>query len=292
LLRLIVMLWVKMSTGVKYTNPYTLCATQEYMLHAGTLYKAFSTIVICIVAMSIVVYRRPPSNTYRFLTYGACFVTASIAITLSIYFKSARLFCNVDIPSFSDASPTTQRSIIAYYACFSLLIQLCALIDIIIFIYIMYRLHMTSSDLFDSSTNTGNSEIIIFVKRLSLYPMIFFLGWFPDMVTLFFILNTGKEARGGRIFVNICAGSTGLAASISYFYFQIPKSEKQLIGYFVRGKTGDSAIRLTEMGDSNAFTEPDWSESGQERAFTASVSSAASKESFLFNNYKNKLSSL
>jgi hypothetical protein len=221
------------------------------MVQAGALYKGFCTMVTCVVALHIVFYKRLPSGRQFILLGGFAFTCSTVCISLSIYYKTARLYCNTSIPEFGDASATTQNAIIAFYAAIGVPVQICAITGFIIYIFIirkLARMNITQSDL----SNHVNYEIIIFTKRLVLYPVIYFIGWFPSLIVTLVIIITGLNHITIRVVFVVFAASTGLAISISYFYFQIPKTEKELAKYFFK-------LPATFNGSINDdFEEPQW----------------------------------
>ena len=191
------------------------------MMQAGTLFKASLTVVICAIASYITTKRRAPSNKKLLLCAGGFMLFPVFLIVLSISLRSARLFCNVDIPSYNSASSSTKTSILAYWLCFAAIVHLCALCDAVFFLFIVRQLKSLSVGL---TSSLRNSEISTFINRLKWYPLAFFLGWLADSVSLLCILITGHDFINLRIIANACAGSTGLAVSLSYFYYQFKKS--------------------------------------------------------------------
>mmetsp|Transcript_5590 Transcript_5590/g.8517 ORF Transcript_5590/g.8517 Transcript_5590/m.8517 type:complete len:342 (-) Transcript_5590:185-1210(-) len=217
--------------GAKYTAPYSQCAVQEYMLQAGTLFKAFTTIIICGLATYIVSQQKHP-NQIAVLQYGAIvLLIPCLAVVLSISLHSAKLFCNVHIDKYSDASRDERISILAFWLCFEVLVYICALVDVTFLCTIDRRLKAIHSSLTSTSraisVDDGSSlhtkrqlQLIQFVNRLRFYPLVFVVCWVPDSISLLVILLTGRHALTLRLIANAAGGSTGWAIALSYFYFQ------------------------------------------------------------------------
>lgn len=245
--------------GVKYTAPYTQCAIQEYFMQAGSVYKAAITVLICGVSWYVTWKRRPPSTRDLWISGTVTAVLPTIAMAMSVSLRSARLYCNVEIKEYEDTSASTKRSILAYYLCFQLFVQLCAFSGIGFFIVIYRQLQCSASvNMGGAVDGVRDSTVIIFVKRLILFPLFFFCGWLPDAVTLFIILLTGKDYVLFRLFANAMAGSVGLAISLSYFYFQIPPKESpSAVNYF--RQTIFKSPAFVDGSYYNAEDEPMWS---------------------------------
>jgi hypothetical protein len=82
----------------------------------------------------------------------------------------------------------------------------------------------------------------ITVNRLILYPLLFFVGWLPDSISLVIILATGRESTLNRMISNAFAASVGWAMAVSYFYYQrlISKNSEN------RGPTDHSAMQRAQ----------------------------------------------
>lgn len=210
-------------TGAKYTASYTQCAFQEYMHQAGSLYMGSISVLICGISWYVTRTVRPPSQRALWIGGAVTALLPAIAMGFSIYRRTARVYCNVDIEGYWETSCTTRRSIFSYYVFFVLLEQLCALSGLLFFILIYIQLQSAASvDVGGAVKGARDTVVVLFVRRLILYPLFFFFGWMPSGVTLGIILLTGKDFIPLRIFSNATTGSIGLLISVSYFYFQIP----------------------------------------------------------------------
>mmetsp|Transcript_11715 Transcript_11715/g.17750 ORF Transcript_11715/g.17750 Transcript_11715/m.17750 type:complete len:323 (+) Transcript_11715:38-1006(+) len=215
--------------GPKYTATYQQCALQEYLLQAGTLYKSFTTLIICSIAMYIVrLNKHPPQKIVLQYTFMILLIP-TMALILSILLHSARVFCTVDIKSYNEASHDGRVAILAFWLCFEVLVYLCTFIDIILLFSISKHLKESHSNLCGrnlgilstaSGKNTRDYQQTLFVNKLRIFPFIVAVLLIPDSVSLMVILLTGRGALTLRLIANACWGSTGWIISIGYFYFQ------------------------------------------------------------------------
>lgn len=191
--------------------------------------------MICGVALYVVRYRKQPSQKVVIRNSCLVMVIPSLAVVTSISLSSARLYCDVNIDKYSQASYREKVATLAYWLCFTLFVYGCAVADII-FLYVINlnlreldgALSKNSSTSRSTSTTTGvtlgdrrRSQMSIFVNRLRWYPIIYVLCWLPDSLSLVAILVTGKSAVGFRIIANAAAGSTGWLMALAYFYYQL-----------------------------------------------------------------------
>mmetsp|Transcript_34864 Transcript_34864/g.65012 ORF Transcript_34864/g.65012 Transcript_34864/m.65012 type:complete len:386 (-) Transcript_34864:303-1460(-) len=237
--------------GVKYTAHYHQCAAQEYLLQLGLVLKATICVVISTVAMYVVrTHKNPQHHIVIKLTALALLVPFGLIIC-SLYFHSARLYCNTEIPHYNDSSPTTQRSILSYWTT-AVYIYLCCGVNILLLSTIEFKLRLIRSTLAssavsshsnsrtDSTASTSNNKsmtslpsqtapsvntkMMRLVSRLRIYPLIFVVMWMPEVVTLLIILTTGTDQLTLRHVANACGGLIGLATAASYFHYQNPAS--------------------------------------------------------------------
>jgi hypothetical protein len=231
------------------------------------MFKASITVMICGLSLYVTMYRKPPGRSALIAASTATALLPSVAISTSIGLRSARIYCTLDIGAYSDMSPETKTSLLAYYFCFQGVVQLCAFTGVVFFIIVVRKLEQTNSinrlmSMSSSSSGEGNkssrgmSSIDMFVKRLILFPLLFFFGWAPDALLLFIILVSGLNHYVYRTVINAMAGSTGWAISLSYFYFQIAPKDSPVGLSYIR----NSIMKSTAFGGggSHAYTyDPD-----------------------------------
>jgi hypothetical protein len=219
-------------------------------MQLGTLLKAFISVIICGVALFIIAKSHSPTPYQVAIACSVVLAIPILANMLSFILHSARLYCNVEILKYDDASYESKISILAYWLCFEVLVYICAICDIICLIYITKQLaivreslnmftrqqpsrasHASSATISTTSnssqsTKLHSTQIIYFVNRLKFYPIAFVIGWFPNSLSLFVILITGKDEITLRMIANASAGLTGFTIAMNYFYFQYDSTAK------------------------------------------------------------------
>jgi hypothetical protein len=114
---------------------------QEYLMQAGTLFKAVGTVFICAVAAHTIIVRRNPSSSKRMKYIVTCVAISLFFLALSISFQSARLFCDVNIQKYSEASLEMKLATLSYFFAFAVPVYLCCLVDFGFFMFMRYRLN-------------------------------------------------------------------------------------------------------------------------------------------------------
>jgi hypothetical protein len=110
------------------------------MLQAGTLYKAFTTIIISGIAFYTVIKTKSPKSIDVFYYGGILMIIPSVCVVISIVLKSANVFCNDEIVKYTDASHSLKISILAFYFSFEIFVYICAFFDIILFVLVIRKL--------------------------------------------------------------------------------------------------------------------------------------------------------
>lgn len=266
--------------GAKYVAKYDQCAVQEYMMQSGTLLKAVGTAFICAVAAHTISARRNPSHAQRRKYVATCVVISLFFIALSMGCQSARLFCDVNIEKYSDASWQMKLATLSYFFAFAAPVYLCCLVDLAFFVSMRYKLKTLLGASTPRDTNapavsgshdrsasqqteggaspTGtrrirDSEIVTVVNRLIIYPLVFFCGWLPDSIALIIIISSGHDAIPARLVANAAAGSTGWAMALCYFVFEwritSTKLEKRSIAGGMKNSSdlGTSSLRSSDL---------------------------------------------
>jgi hypothetical protein len=238
--------------GVKYSAHYHQCATQEYLLQLGLVLKASISVVISTVAIYVVKTHKNPRHLVVMRLTTLALMLPCALIAASLYAHSARLYCNVEIPHYRDSSPTTQRSIVAYWVV-TIFIYLCAALNVCLLSSMELQLRALRLSLRGSSVTTPcrpssfssssssslssslssssqplpsrtapsiNHKMMTLITRLRIYPLIFVVFWVPEVVALLTILLTGTDQLALRHLANCSGGCIGLATAASYFYYQ------------------------------------------------------------------------
>jgi hypothetical protein len=246
------------------------------LLQAGTLFKAVGTVFICAIATYTIARRQSPSMYQRRVYLLSSMLLSLGLIFASILSESARLFCDVNIPKYQDASKQRKIAILSYFYAFIGPVYICAAVDVVFFLYMKRHIVLAITPLSAPSPSTAvgprvspqtvvpsnlqsisdmslstieddqvldassgleqsphpssrttappnasrDAEVRITVNRLILYPLLFFVGWLPDSISLTIILATGRESTLNRLVSNAFAASVGWAMAVSYFYYQ------------------------------------------------------------------------
>lgn len=186
--------------GVKYSAHYHQCAVQEYLLQFGLALKACISVIICAVAIYVVKTQKTPKHrVVAQLTVLALLVPCTLIIG-SLVTHSARLYCNVEIPKYSESSNTTQRAIMAYWV-ITLFIYICAALNVFLLSHMEIKLRTlrlnaiectTASRLPTISSGSSislpsqtvpriNNKMMNLITRLRIYPFIFVVLWIPEV---------------------------------------------------------------------------------------------------------------
>lgn len=179
--------------GVKYSAHYHQCAVQEYLLQFGLVLKACISVIISSVAIYVVQTHKNPRQKVVMQLSGLALVVPCTLIIGSLATHSARLYCNVEIPQYSESSATTQRAIMAYWVV-TVFIYFCAALNACLLSSMELKLrvlrlsvqhcttHQTTTTTRPSQTAPRiNNKMMTLITRLRIYPLIFVVFWIPEV---------------------------------------------------------------------------------------------------------------
>lgn len=200
--------------GNKYLAEPDLCYFQEYMFQTGALAQALTTIMICAVALITVFKSKVPSKVMIGMCSGFLLLVLFSAIGLSIYFKTARLFCNRNNIIYVGHGDT---AIISYTAVFVCVLYSCVVLDIICFAIVQRKLREMRAI---SESTKGSSLLHAFVKRLQIYPLIFVTGYILNTISMILSLAANEYDFILGVISAFAISCTGIFISINYFRHQ------------------------------------------------------------------------
>jgi hypothetical protein len=200
--------------GNKYYAPADLCYFQEYMFQTGALAQALTTIMICTVALFTVYQSKVPSPVLIAASGGSLLVVLAVAMTISMYFKTARLFCNRDNQIYVGHGDSI---IIAYTISFVSLLYICVLLDIICFAVVQSKLRQMRAI---SDSSKTSSLLLSFVQRLQIYPLIFVSGYILNTISMILSLIANEYDFILGVTSAFAISCTGILISINYFRHQ------------------------------------------------------------------------
>jgi hypothetical protein len=197
--------------GMKYKEPFITCAIEEYMLQGSFLCKAATTVVICYVSIYAVrTMQIPTSKTVM----GMLAVAISIALgflALLISMDTAQIFCTEDYQNYH---------MLTYFLCFILPLYSCVGVNLIMYLQLRSNLvKICESRLYGEGSD--QLTLLIIVRKLLFYPLIFSLLLLPEAVAILIYLFTGRDYFVFlRLLAAACMGLTGSAVAMNYFYQQ------------------------------------------------------------------------
>jgi len=227
--------------GPKYDSPYAICATQEYLLQFGACSKAGTTMVICCIALYISSYSEPPSKVILQRVVRTVLFLPPIAQSVSIYFKTARLFCTYDLDlSFSEASPAAQRAMVTYAFTMFGLNGLFIIVSSIccVMVIIKIRRMQASATRAPRTLNVEQQQLSAAVTRMSMYPLIVVSSWLPAVALFVLVTTSGRFNYTLALIAAVCISSSGSGVALSYFYYQRTFPEPCMHFLQVRRRTG------------------------------------------------------
>jgi hypothetical protein len=200
--------------GNKYYAPPDLCYFQEYMFQTGALAQALTTIMICAVAFITVYQSKVPSPKLIFASGGVLLLVLATSMGFSIYFKTARLFCNRDNSIYVGHGDSI---IIAYTVSFVSLLYICVLLDICCFAVVQHKLRQMKAI---SDSSKDSAMLLAFVQRLQMYPLIFVSGYLLNTISMILSLAANEYDFILGVLSAFAISCTGIFISVNYFRHQ------------------------------------------------------------------------
>lgn len=206
--------------GRKWEESYSTCAMQEYFLQAGALYKAFCTLLICAISTYIVRTLKLPTTSFLFPFFSISFILPSILLCISIYFKSARIYCGLnDESEYEEGNLDNRLSVYAFGLAFLIPIYLCSIFDSILFGYLTYKLVIAKNDKHNSMI-FDNSYLMKAVERIKIFPLCFSLGWSLELFIYIYSAIYSSPPLYVQLLASLGISSVGISMALFYFYHQ------------------------------------------------------------------------
>jgi hypothetical protein len=202
--------------GGKWDSPFVICASQEYFLQGGCLFKAFTTILICGISTVVILTLHVPKINIFHYSSILYFMMPALCIFISVYYKTARLFCG-NQSQYESSSADSRNAVLSYGLAFLLPIYMCVVVDFLLYIYISHAIRKK----YDTSGESEEQQLLMSsVKRIKIYPLLFAVGWFPELINYAYAAFIGPAPHFMIVISCFSISSVGIGTSFFYFYYQ------------------------------------------------------------------------
>jgi hypothetical protein len=151
-------------------------------------------------------------------------VIVLILLACTIYFRTARLFCDFDEDRFYLYDPDSPLGV--FIMVYNVPIYLCVLLDILLVIWTTTKLRWARRTLIAKNAKQATKDSIVrtFATRLLMYPLIIFICSVFDAVFVAALAFTHHDRDWMGAPSAVLMGCSGLLICINYFYVQRTKS--------------------------------------------------------------------